>query len=186
MPLIRFFYIFARSKRKTHKPMTQKEAVIQALEKLGGEASLKEITAVAFTIKGADWTKAGDPKANIRRIVRENTEQICVTGNARYGLVGHRNKIEELTQHILLLQAENETLRKRQTVEEFIDVLVDTSIEAFELESDRIIPIRSVLHDLNCKEAVARIDKWYNNKNKVVPYVNHADQLNFQCDVKHH
>ncbi len=165
--------------------MTQKEAVIQALEKLGGEASLKEITAVAFTIKGADWGKASDPRANIRRIVRESKEQICVTGAARYGLVSHRNQLEELTQNILLLQTENEALRKRQTVEDFIDVLICSCFENFELEPDRIIPIRSVLHDLKCKEAVAKIDEWYRKKTTKA-YVNHADQLNIQCDVKHH
>lgn len=167
--------------------MTQKEAVIQALEKLGGEASLVEIIAVAFTIKGADWTKAGDPKANIRRIVRTNPEQICVTGNARYGLIGHKNKIAELNEQILALKAENEALRKRQTVEDFVDVLLATSFEAFELEPDRILPVRSVLHDLKHKEAVVRIDEWYNNKKKVMPYVNHADQINVHCeDVKYH
>lgn len=165
--------------------MTQKEAVIQALEKLGGEASLAEITAVALTIKGADWTNTNDPNANIRRIVRTTPEQIFVISNARYGLIGHKTKIAELNEQILALKAENEALRSRQTVEEFIDQVLNDSFEEFELQAEGIMPIRSALIRQNCKEAVARIDEWYKKKT-MKAYVNHADQLNIQCDVKHH
>lgn len=53
--------------------MKQYEAVIIALEKMGGQATLAELYRETMKIEGCEW-KAKDPFANIRRIVQERPE----------------------------------------------------------------------------------------------------------------
>jgi len=53
--------------------MKQHEAVIIALEKLGGQAILANLYRETMKVEGCEW-KAKDPFANIRRIVQERPE----------------------------------------------------------------------------------------------------------------
>jgi hypothetical protein len=53
--------------------MKQHEAVIQALEQLGGQATLAQLYHATLKIKDCAW-KAKDPEASIRRIVQERQE----------------------------------------------------------------------------------------------------------------
>lgn len=53
--------------------MKQHEAVIQTLEKLGGQATLGQLYQEVMKIKDCEW-KTKTPFASIRRIVQVNTE----------------------------------------------------------------------------------------------------------------
>jgi hypothetical protein len=53
--------------------MKQHEAVIIALEKLGGQATLANLYRETMKVEGCEW-KAKNPFANIRRIVQERPE----------------------------------------------------------------------------------------------------------------
>ena len=53
--------------------MKQHEAVIIALEKLGGQATLADLYRETMKVEGCEW-KAKNPFANIRRIVQERPE----------------------------------------------------------------------------------------------------------------
>lgn len=75
--------------------MTQKEAVIEALNILHGEGELKWITLIALKLDDVDWSKTKTPEASIRRIVRENPNEIVALGNARYELVEHKKSVEK-------------------------------------------------------------------------------------------
>ena len=72
--------------------MTQPQAVIEAIESLGGIAPLGQIYQVTLQNKDCKWgTKT--PHASIRRIVR-HTKGIYVVRKGLYALESHRRKLE--------------------------------------------------------------------------------------------
>lgn len=72
--------------------MTQTQAVIEAIESLGGIAPLGKIYEVALQIGDCRWgTKT--PQATIRRIVR-HTDGIYVVRKGLYALEAHRHQLE--------------------------------------------------------------------------------------------
>ena len=73
--------------------MKQADAVKQAIEKLGGLATLAQIYPEALSIKSCNWgTKT--PYASIRRIVR-HTPGIYVVRKGLYALESHRGELEK-------------------------------------------------------------------------------------------
>ncbi len=72
--------------------MKQYEAVIQALEKLGGVATLGQLNQETMKIKDCEW-KAKNPFANIRRIVQLD-KNIYKIKHGLYGLLKFRKEIE--------------------------------------------------------------------------------------------
>lgn len=72
--------------------MTQYEAVIQTIEKLGGMATLGLINQHVFEIKDCKW-KSKTPFASIRRIVR-HTPGIYRIKPGLYALESHRKQLE--------------------------------------------------------------------------------------------
>lgn len=72
--------------------MTQNQAVIEAIENLGGSASLGDIYKIAINNPDCKWgTKT--PQASIRRIVR-HTDGIYVIRKGLYALESHRRQLE--------------------------------------------------------------------------------------------
>lgn len=71
--------------------MKQYEAVIQTLEKLGGQATLAQLNSEVLKIKNCEW-KTKTPFASIRRIVQERPE----TFKVRPGLWALRSHQEKL------------------------------------------------------------------------------------------
>lgn len=71
--------------------MTQTQAVIQAIESLGGVAPLAQIYQTALSLEGCTWgTKT--PHASIRRIVR-HTDAIYVVRKGLYALESYRTEL---------------------------------------------------------------------------------------------
>ncbi len=73
--------------------MKQYEAVIEALESLGGIATLGELNSEVFKIKDCEW-KTKTPFASIRRIVQQ-TKGIYKIRPGLYGLEKYRKWIED-------------------------------------------------------------------------------------------
>lgn len=73
--------------------MKQYEAVIEALESLGGIATLGELNSKVFKIKDCEW-KTKTPFASIRRIVQQ-TKGIYKIRPGLYGLEKYRKRIED-------------------------------------------------------------------------------------------
>lgn len=72
--------------------MTQNQAVIEAIENLGGSASLGDIYKIAINNPDCKWgTKT--PQASIRRIVR-HTDGIYVIRKGLYALESYRKQLE--------------------------------------------------------------------------------------------
>lgn len=72
--------------------MTQSQAVIDAIERLGGIAPLGKIYQGALQHPDCTWG-AQDPQASIRRIVR-HTKGIYVVRKGLYALESHRKQLE--------------------------------------------------------------------------------------------
>ena len=53
--------------------MTQAQAVIETIDKLGGIATLNPINCHVFDVKGCEW-KTKTPFASVRRIVQQTKE----------------------------------------------------------------------------------------------------------------
>lgn len=103
--------------------MTQKEAVAEALKRLGGKGDLKLITHIALSMKDTDWSNAAEPQANIRRIVRTNPDMITPLGHGEYELVAHRKEMDEKAEEEKIMQEE---LHRRRTSPFNLDAMLNT------------------------------------------------------------
>ena len=72
--------------------MTQSQAVIDAIENLGGIAPLGKIYQVALQNPDCIWGTQ-TPQASIRKIVR-HTKEIFVVRKGLYALESHRHQLE--------------------------------------------------------------------------------------------
>jgi hypothetical protein len=72
--------------------MTQAQAVIETIDKLGGIATLNQINQHIFEIEECVW-KSKTPFASIRRIV-QLTKGIYKIKPGLYALESHRNQLE--------------------------------------------------------------------------------------------
>jgi len=73
--------------------MTQAEAVIETISKLGGVATLDQINKSIFDVIDCEWN-TNTPFASIRRIVR-HTNGIYVVKRGVYALEDYRTKLEQ-------------------------------------------------------------------------------------------
>lgn len=73
--------------------MTQAQAVIETIDRLGGVATLNQINQHVFKVAGCEW-KTKTPFASVRRIVQQ-TKEIYKIKPGLYGLETHRNQLEQ-------------------------------------------------------------------------------------------
>lgn len=91
--------------------MYQYEAVIQAMEQLGGYAPLGQLYQASLKIPGAEW-RTKTPYATIRRVVQERKEFFKIRPGL-WALKSHKHKLPEP------LKAGKETKAKSKEVELF-------------------------------------------------------------------
>lgn len=75
------------------KKMTQWEAVVETMRKLGGMATLGKLNQEVFKITNCEW-KTKTPFASIRRIVQQTPEFIYRIKPGLYGLVECKKELE--------------------------------------------------------------------------------------------
>lgn len=73
--------------------MTQAQAVIETIEKLGGIATLDQINQHVFEVEDCVW-KTKTPFASVRRIVQQ-TKGIYKIKPGLYALETHRKQLEQ-------------------------------------------------------------------------------------------
>lgn len=132
--------------------MTQKEAVIKALNILHGEGELKWITLIALKLDGVDWSKTKTPEASIRRIVRENPNEIIALGNGRYELVSHREKVRQQNEEI-------EELRNTPTKMQFVLQLLDLIVNVYKYDKEALGHFYKLFMDADEEEAAKVVGK---------------------------
>ncbi len=99
--------------------MKQKQAVIKALEILGGKGHLKWIQLIAPLIPDVVWTTK-TPEASVRRLVRQYPDEIIPLSGGQYELVAHRKEQDRLAAERIEAQEEIARLG-RLTLEKVVD-----------------------------------------------------------------
>lgn len=168
--------------------MTQTDAVVKALELLGGRGKLRWIYLLAKQVDKAAWSDTKDPNANIRRIVRTTPKQILPLEHGEYELVGYHTEMEKLQNLLAEKEAEVERLKAVPTADDFVRQFVDQSMKFFKRNSEKIDGIRQILLSLDQQDAANVLDDWMerrenpttitNNYNAPVGQLfNHADNV---------
>ena len=183
---IGFFCIFADNKKHLYN-MTQIEAVVEALKKLGGQAELRYIYLIAIDLIGEH--NSNNIRANIRRCLNSNPKlfyPLKERGDGWWGLVSYQNKLNEQDIRIMELQAEVSALKSRPTVEDFMKLLLEATMNLFRINRQNADFIRQVLSFMGLKKEEAVLAAWIENKeNQLFEAIKElAKNPRIQVDVK--
>jgi hypothetical protein len=167
--------------------MTQIEAVVEALKKLGGKAELKYIYMVAIDLIGDH--NSNDIKANIRRCLYTNPKLFYPLNNKNdglWGLVSYKNELEARDIRIMELDTEIKVLKSRPTLEDFIRILLETTMNLFRINRQNADVVRQVLGVMGLKKEEAVLAAWIENKeNQLLEAIRDlANNPKVQVDVK--
>lgn len=145
--------------------MTQVEAVVKALNILGGKAELKYIYMIAIEIIGEH--NSNDIKANIRRCLNSNPKLFCPIedkGDGWWGLVSFQNELNKKDYQIKQLESENQELKSRPTLESFMKLLLEVTMNLFRIKRDNADYIRQVLSMMGLKREEAVLSAFIESK----------------------
>ena len=145
--------------------MTQIQAVVEALKILGGVAENKYIYMVAIDLIGEHDSQ--NICANIRRCLNSNPKlfyPLKEKGDGWWGLVEYQNEINARDMKIMELQAEISALKSRPTVEDFMKLLLETTMNLFRISRQNADFIRQVLSYMGLKKEEAVLAAWIENK----------------------
>lgn len=137
--------------------MSQKEAIIQALRKLGGRAPLNEIYKYAYPL--ADFSGSQDWKATIRWYLQKCTEDFRSPKRGWWELTSFQEDIAIRDRRIAELEAllsakdkEITELKQQETVDSFVGRMIDASKTVFATKRNDARPVQQVLVVMNRPE----------------------------------
>lgn len=142
--------------------MSQKEAIIQALRKLGGRAPLNEIYKYAYPL--ADFSGSQDWKATIRWYLQKCTEDFRSPKRSWWELISYQEEVADLKKEIRGL---NETIKQIMAIPkeaEFIKKFLKEVMHIYKHDRMKADPIRIVLRNLGHEEAAEVLDAWIDEK----------------------
>ena len=168
--------------------MTQKEAVIKALELLGGKAQLKQIYPVAIKLIGNN-TKAKDIKATIRRELNSNPlffkPTLGIEGS--WELLSYQEEIENKNKEISELKAEllntEKYLKSIKTEDDFIKRLLRKLKTIWKDDKKTIGEIRKILDSLGRPDVVEEIDAFMERRTKRTKNQNEPNKIYVSGDL---
>jgi hypothetical protein len=167
------FFVLLQEKQKH---MTQKEAILKALEMLGGRAQLKDIYPLAIEI--GDFSRSQNMKATIRNCLLTNPKDFRHSDGKPSGwweLTSFQEEIAEMKAEIKNLKEENERLRAVPTEDDFVNKLVTDAENRYKYEKDMIKAIRTILYNLGRTEDAAKLDAWIDGRE-------YKPSMNFEGD----
>lgn len=138
--------------------MTQKEAIIKALDKLGGKANLNDIYPIAYSL--ADFSGSKNWKATIRSYLLKETDSFRSAKRGWWELISYQEDIAKRDQRILELEAENAKLRAIKTEDDFVKRLVRETKLLYKHEKDKIEVIRQIFYKVGRNDAEEELDAW--------------------------
>ena len=163
--LIYFFRNFANKSIIVRAGMTQIEAVVEALKILGGKAELKYIYMVAIDLIGEH--NSNNIWANIRRCLYSNPKlfyPLNEKGDGWWGLVSYQNELDKRDARIAELEAEIKEYKNRPTIESFVKLLLEVTMNLFLIHRPNADFIRQVLSVMGLKKEEAVLAAWIQNK----------------------
>lgn len=138
--------------------MTQKEAIIEALNCLGGKASLNDI--YRFAYKLADFSGSKDWKATIRWYLQKETNSFRSTKRGSWELVSYQEELAKRDLRIKELMDENERLKAVKTEDDFVERFVEETKRFYKHERKKADAIRQIMIKVGRRDAEADIDAW--------------------------
>ena len=145
--------------------MTQKEAIIEALQMLGGRAKLPDIYPLAMEI--GDFSGSKKPQATIRNYLLTSPRQFRHSPGKPDGwweLMSYQEEIAELEKQVAELKEENRQLMAVPKEAEFIEKFIHEVMEDCKHDCKSVVPVRNILRHMGHEEAAAVLDAWIDEK----------------------
>lgn len=142
--------------------MTQKEAIIEALNRLGGKANLNDIYRFAYTL--TDFSGSKDWKATIRWYLQKETDEFRSTQRGWWELISYQEEIASRDRRIKGQEEEIARLKQVKTEDDFVKRLVRETKNLYKHEKDKIEVIRQILYKVGRSDAEAELDAWIEGK----------------------
>ncbi|MBO6255081.1 MAG: hypothetical protein J6O49_15780 [Bacteroidaceae bacterium] len=145
--------------------MTQKEAIIEALKRLGGKACLNDIYRLAYTL--ADFSGSKNWKATIRWYLQKETDIFRSTKRGWWELTSYQEEIAIRDRRIAELEAivaakdkEIVELKERPTEDNFVKRMVNATKNIFGINRKHADYVRQVLLKLGRDEEQEELLAW--------------------------
>ena len=145
--------------------MTQKAAIVKALEERGGRARLTDI--YPRVIELATFKEDSDKQATIRTTMQRHPELFRHSPGKPDGwweLVSFQEEIAELKQHVSELTETNRLLATIPKDINLIEKMLPEMMDVCMHERMKADPLRIVLRHLGYEEAAAVLDAWIGEK----------------------
>ncbi len=146
--------------------MTQKQAIMLALEQLGGRARLGEIYQRAYGL--ADFSGSNDPKATIRSCLLRETKVFRSPQKGWWELVSYQEELARREQRIKELEGEVERLKAVRTEDDFVARFVEKVKHNLKRDKKTVEEIRKLMDALGRSDADRELDEWLQGKEKKV------------------
>ena len=147
--------------------MTQKEAIILALETLGGRARLKDI--YTFTLRFANFKEGSDIAATIRAELQRHPESFRPSPDTPKGwweLVSFQEKIARKDARIAELETRVAELEAEPKEDAFVKKLVAQAKKIFKRKRDVVDELRTLLLKVDRPDAANELDYWLDETEK--------------------
>ena len=158
--------------------MTQREALKQALEKLGGRARLQDL--YPLVLKVIKWKPDSDIEATLRTTLKRNPSDFRHSPGKPSGwweLTSFQEEIAEMKAEIQTLKEENERLRAVPTEDDFVDRFVMQVKTFLKRDTDTVDEIRKILVALNRSDAAKNLDSWIDEHNTPLVSIDKAQDV---------
>ena len=158
--------------------MTQREALKQALEKLGGRARLQDL--YPLVLKVIKWKPDSDIEATLRTTLKRNPSDFRHSPGKPSGwweLTSFQEEIAEMKAEIQTLKDENERLRAVPTEDDFVDRFVMQVKTFLKRDTDTVDEIRKILVALNRSDAAKNLDSWIDEHNTPLVSIDKAQDV---------
>lgn len=146
--------------------MTQKEAIIEVLNRLGGKANLNDIYRYAYT--KADFSGSKDWKATIRWYLQKETDSFRSTKRGSWELVSYQEELASRDKRIKELEEENARLKAVKTEDDFVERFVKKVKHNLKRDKKTVEEIRKLMDALGRSDADKELDDWLQGKDKKV------------------
>ena len=158
--------------------MTQREALKQALEKLGGRARLQDL--YPLVLKVIKWKPDSNIEATLRTTLKRNPSDFRHSPGKPSGwweLTSFQEEIAEMKAEIQTLKEENERLRAVPTEDDFVDRFVMQVKTFLKRDTDTVDEIRKILVALNRSDAAKNLDSWIDEHNTPLVSIDKAQDV---------
>lgn len=154
--------------------MTQKEAIINVLEKFGGKANLIDV--YPYVIKLAEFKNDSDKKATIRATLQRHPELFRQSFGKKgsWELISYQEEIASRDKRIKELEEENSRLKTIKTEDAFVEKILIETKKRFRHESERnkAVAVSQILAWAGREDASENLDEWLEGKEKPLIAIN--------------